>query len=99
MEIKRTQPQYLLPEDVETLARQNVQLMTELWILKDRLFMLEDMLAKQSLIDRSDFEMKQPDEALSQELEAERVAYIKRIVGVRPEDRTIERLKDIAPKR
>lgn len=99
MDIKRTQPSYLEPEDVETLARQNVQLMTELWILKDRVFLLEDMLAKQSIIDRSDFEMKEPDEALSKELEAERVAYIKRIIGVRPEERTVERLKDIAPKK
>lgn len=99
MEIKRTQPSYLKPEDIETLARQNVQLMTELWILKDRVFLLEDMLAKQSIIERADFEMKEPDEALSKELEAERVAYIKRIVGVRPEERTIERLKDVAPKR
>lgn len=99
MDIKRTQPSYLTPDDVETLARQNVQLMAELWILKDRVFLLEDMLAKQSIIDRSDFEMKEPSEALSKELEAERVAYIKRVIGVRPEDRTIERLKDIAPKK
>lgn len=97
MEINRTQPQYLLPEDIETLARQNAQLMTELWITKDRLFVLEDMLEKQGLIKRSEFETSQPDAALMEELEAQRIAYIKRVLGVRPQERTTERLKDMAP--
>jgi len=99
MDIKRTQPRYLVPEDIETLARQNAQLMTELWITKDRLSVLEDMLEKQGLINRDDFESKEPDELLMKRLEAERVAYIKRILGVLPEERTTERLKDMAPQR
>lgn len=98
MEIERTLPQYLRPEDIETLARQNVQLMTELWITKDRLFMLEHMLEKKGIIDRKIFDATEPDENLSQELEAQRVAYIERIMGVLPEQRTTERLKDSAPK-
>lgn len=98
MEIERTQQKYLQPEDIETLARQNVQLMTELWITKDRLFVLEDMLEKKGLIDRRSFETTEPDETLSKELEAQRVAYIKRIMGVVPQERTTERLKDTAPK-
>jgi hypothetical protein len=98
MEIERTLPNYLQPEDIETLARQNVQLMTELWITKDRLFMLEDMLEKKGIIDRRVFDTAEPDESLSKELEAQRVAYIKRIMGVLPEYRTTELLKDAAPK-
>jgi hypothetical protein len=98
MEIERTLPQYLQPEDIETLARQNVQLMTELWITKDRLFVLEDMLEKKGIIDRKIFESIEPEENLSKELEAQRVAYIKRIMGILPEQRTTERLKDSAPK-
>lgn len=96
---KRTQPRYLEAEDIETLARQNIQLMTELWIAKDRLAMLEKTLADKGLIDRSAFNNSEPDEALATELEAERVAYIKRIIGLPSDQRTIPNLQDVAPKK
>lgn len=99
MTSKRKQPTYLQAEDLDTLARQNIQLMAELWIVKDRLAMLEDMLAKQGLIDRAVFETTEPDEALSAELEADRVAYIKRIVGLSADQRTIPNLQDVAPRK
>ncbi|MEM6682894.1 MAG: hypothetical protein AAF607_11715 [Pseudomonadota bacterium] len=99
MDIERKQPHYLSAQDIETLARQNVQLMAELWIAKDRIAVLEDMLEKKGIIDRSDFEKKQPDDALTAELEADRVAYIKRIIGVTTQERSVERLKDMAPKK
>lgn len=96
---KRTQPSYLQAEDIETLARQNVQLMAELWIAKDRLFMLERMLEDKGLIDRAAFNDSEPDEVLSAELEAERVAYIKRVIGLPADQRTIDNLRDVAPKK
>lgn len=99
MTSKRTQPTYLQAEDLDTLARQNIQLMAELWIVKDRLAMLEDMLEKQGLIDRTTFETTEPDEALSEELEAQRVAYIKRIIGLSADQRTIPNLKAVAPQK
>ncbi|WP_394728751.1 hypothetical protein [Altererythrobacter sp. GH1-8] len=99
MPSKRKQPTYLQAEDLDTLARQNIQLMAELWIVKDRLAMLEDMLAKQGLIDRATFEATEPDEALSAELEADRVAYIKRIVGLSADQRTIPNLQSVAPQK
>ncbi len=99
MASKRKQPTYLQAEDLDTLARQNIQLMAELWIVKDRLAILEDMLEKQGLIDRAVFETTEPDEALAEELEADRVAYIKRIVGLGADQRTIPNLRDVAPKK
>lgn len=44
MKVERNKPTYLQPEDVDALARQNAQLMTELWIVKDRLTLLETLL-------------------------------------------------------
>ena len=99
MAAKRTQPSYLEAGDIDSLARQNVQLMTELWIVKDRLFVLESMLEKAGLIDRATFDSSEPDEALSVELEEERKAYIKRVIGLPAEQRTIANLQDVAPKK
>ena len=99
MSTKRTRPDYLEAGDLDTLARQNVQLMAELWIVKDRLAMLEDMLEKQGLIDRSVFETSEPDQALSEELDAQRAAYIKRVVGLAPDQRTIANLQKVAPQK
>lgn len=99
MTSKRKQPAYLEAEDLDTLARQNIQLMAELWIVKDRLAMLEDMLEKQGLIDRRTFETTEPEGPLAEELEAQRAAYIKRIVGLSADQRTIPNLQAVAPKK
>lgn len=95
----RTKPSYLEADDLDTLARQSVQLMTELWIVKDRLFVLESMLEKAGIIDRTAFDGSEPDAGLSAELEEERKAYIKRIIGLPADQRTIENLQSVAPKR
>jgi hypothetical protein len=94
---KRKQPSYLVADDLDALARQNLQLMTELWIVKDRLTLLEDMLEGQGLIDRKAFDTTEPSEELSAELEAQRIAYIKRIVGLSADQRTIDNLRKVAP--
>lgn len=96
---KRNRPSYLVAEDLDALARQNLQLMTELWIVKDRLTLLEDMLEGPGLIDRKAFDTTEPGAELSAELEAQRIAYIKRVVGLSADQRTIENLRQVAPAR
>ena len=96
MEIDRTRPSYLVPEDVDALARQNTNLMTELWIVKDRLALLESMLENAGILKRSDIENEVPSDALEHELAQERTAYIQRVIGLPPEERTVENLKKMA---
>jgi len=99
MDIDRTRPSYLVPDDVDALARQNTNLMTELWIVKDRLAMLETMLEQAGIVKRTDLENQIPSEALEDELAQEREAYIKRVIGLPPEERTVENLKKMAIRR
>lgn len=99
MKIERPNTKYLKPEDVDALARQNTQLMTELWIVKDRLAVLESMLEEKGQIDRTALNDMEPQGALAEELRREREAYVERIIGFEPKDRTVERLRDMAPSR
>lgn len=99
MKIDRKPLSYLRAEDFDALARQNVQLMTELWIVKDRLAVLETMLAEKSLVDRQKLNDIEPDGALAEELDRDRTAYLERIMGVDPRERTVEALKNISPTR
>lgn len=99
MKIERAKTKYLEPEDVDALARQNTQLMTELWIVKDRLALLESLLEGKGQIDRTTLNDMEPEGALAEELRREREAYVERVIGFDPKDRTVERLRNIAPTR
>lgn len=93
MEIDRSQKHYLSTDDVDQLARQNTQLMTELWIVKDRLAVLEAMLVEKGLLDAEVIDDNPPEGALAEKLDRERERFIRRIVGLPPEERTLENLK------
>ena len=93
MQVNRERRHYLSADDVDELARQNTQLMTELWIVKDRLALLEQILAEKGVLSSCEVDATQPDETLSAELERERDRYIRRIVGLAPEERNVENLK------
>ena len=99
MEINRTEPKYLLPEDLDTLARQNAQLMAELWILKDRMTVMESLLEDAGALDRGKLDDLVPEGDLAAELERERIGFIERIMGITPEDRTVDALKARASSR
>ncbi|MFT7288202.1 MAG: hypothetical protein ACI87W_002317 [Halieaceae bacterium] len=98
MKINREPKTYLTTEDVDALGRQNTQLITELWILKDRLAVLENLLAQKGLLSAGEVDAAHPDEALSLELDRERERYLKRIVGLAPAERSIESLKALGSK-
>ena len=99
MKIERTKRKYLQAEDVDALARQNIQLMTELWIVKDRLALLETMLEDKGAVDRTTLNDMEPEGDLADELRREREAYVDRIMGLDPKDRTVEALRDMSPTR
>lgn len=93
-----TEP-YLTAADVDQLARQNVQLITELWIVKDRLAVLERLLTEKGILDVGAVDTTTPDEALGPILDAERDSYIKRVLGLPADQRTTENLKALASRR
>ena len=95
MEIDRKPGPYLREEDVDQLARQNTQLMTELWIVKDRLAVLEALLVEKGLLGERDIDDQPPEGELADKLDRERERFIKRIVGLPLEERTLENLQAI----
>ncbi|MFK7830449.1 MAG: hypothetical protein AB8B57_11795 [Congregibacter sp.] len=99
MSKRRATAPYLNAADVDQLARQNVQLITELWIVKDRLAVLENLLAEKGVLTGDEVDAATPNEQLEATLDAERESYIKRILGLPEEYRTAENLKALAVKR
>jgi hypothetical protein len=95
VDIKREPTRYLHGDDVDWLARQNTQLMTELWIVKDRLAVLESLLEKKGLLSDDEVDNTPPDEALGAELDQRREQFVKRIIGMPPSERSLDTLKDL----
>lgn len=93
MKVDRTAKPYLRAEDVDQLARQNTQLMAELWIVKDRLAMLESLLIEKGLLEEERIDNTLPEGELAERLDRERERFIQRIVGLPPEERTLENLQ------
>ena len=83
----------LEPADVETLGRQHLQLMAEVWILRDRVKLLESVLQSAGLLTAGQLDQMVPDEALRSALQQDRDAFVARIMGVNARDRTVETLK------
>ena len=83
----------LAPEDLETLGRQHLQLMAEVWILRDRVKLLESVLESAGLLKAGQLDDLVPNDKLREALTQDRDAFVERIVGVDPQERTVERLK------
>jgi hypothetical protein len=92
-EIDRTRKPQLTSDDVDRLARQNAQLMAELWIVKDRMAILEKLLQTAGVLDRAALNRYVPEGEFAAELTHEREAFVARIVDDAPENRSVETLK------
>lgn len=66
----------LQPEDIDRLGQALLTLTRELWIVKDRVRVLEAALAKAGVLGATAVDQLQPDSALQAELAAERARLI-----------------------
>jgi hypothetical protein len=71
---------YLGHKDIDDLLRMNSELLAELWILRDRVTVLEHMLEQKQLISRSELSEFVPSGELASELARERDALVQRVV-------------------
>lgn len=78
---------------MDIVARQNVQLLTELWMVKDRLAVLEKLLTQSGVLKEDAINRFTPEGDFAKTLEHERAAYVERVVSLPGEERTIETLK------
>jgi len=84
--VKRPERPYLAQQELEDLARMNTELMAELWILRDRVTVLEHMLEEAAVISRAKLHEFVPTGELAAELERERDALVRRVAGAPHED-------------
>lgn len=66
----------LQPEDIDRLGQALLTLTRELWIVKDRVRVLEAALANAGVLGATAVDQLQPDSALQAELAAERARLI-----------------------
>ena len=58
----------------------NTELLAELWIVKDRLMVLERVLCDKLAVDRDEIDRFVPDGAFAEELEREREIMMKKVM-------------------
>ena len=70
----------LRSDDIDRLGKALLSLSRELWVVKDRLCVLEAALENQGIIAADLIDEFQPDEALQKRLEAERAVLINSVL-------------------
>ena len=70
----------LRPEDIDRLGQALLTLTGELWIVKDRLRVLEAVLQESGIVVPEAVDQFEPGEALQSELATDRTALIERIL-------------------
>jgi hypothetical protein len=73
-------PELLRGAFQDDLARMIVELLAELWITRDRLFVLERTLVDLVGLDRGTLDRPAPDAAFARELDAERLRLVRRVL-------------------
>ncbi len=72
---------YTGDEMMDNVIRMNTELMSELWILRDRVTLLEHVLQQQGVINRKTLDDMVPNGDLAKELNRERDALVEKVVG------------------
>jgi hypothetical protein len=72
---------YLNDRSVDDLARMVTALLSELWIVRDRMAILEDALTKKRVLAEGEIEAYAPDPALEAELERLRDTMVAKVAG------------------
>ncbi len=68
-------------ERLDGLLRMNTELLSELWILRDRVMVLEKILEEKGLLDHDAINGYAPSEKFSDELQQERDRLVRRVAG------------------
>ena len=77
---KATNAKFFDESYIDSLMRINTELLTELWIVKDRLFILEKLLTENSKLEKSQIDNYVPDGEFLRFLDTEREKFIKRVI-------------------
>lgn len=78
---KRGNPTYFENEVIDHLIDITLELGAELWVVKDRLAHLEEILSNENKLSLNSLDNGKPSEELQKKLDNERIQLIKRIYG------------------
>lgn len=75
-------PVYLdRPENVDGLFSALMEVASEVWVLRDRCAVLEELLAERGSVTREEIDRYQPGPELAKRLTAERELFLKRVMA------------------
>jgi hypothetical protein len=77
----KSETDFLLHRRIDDLAAAYVSLLAEIWIVKDRQAILEQVLARHGIPAPEAVEQFEPEGKFKAELDAERKAWVRRMVG------------------
>lgn len=72
---------YLGQHELDQIVALNTELMSELWILRDRVTLLEHVLQSKGVLSRQELDDLVPEGELAAELQRERDGLVRRVVG------------------
>ena len=72
---------YLQSTDLDYLVRMNAELLSELWIARDRIAVLEQVLVDRGVIGATDVDSYVPDDAMTERLETLRRVVVENVLG------------------
>jgi len=95
--LKNKDHHYIGSEALDHLARMNVELLSELWIMRDRMAVMEQLLVDKDLIKESEIDTFAPTRAFEEKLERLRTLMVENVIGAPyRHELTVEQLKDRA---
>lgn len=77
----KTTPEYLHLSTVDDVATMITALTEELWILRDRVMVLESELGQRGVVTSAELDVVEPGEELTEALGVERRRLIHRVLG------------------
>ena len=80
-EANKAETDFLLHRRIDDLAAAYVSVLSELWILKDRQAVLEQVLARHGIPAAEAVDKFEPEGEFKAQLDAERQAWVRRMVG------------------
>jgi hypothetical protein len=88
---------YIGSEALDHLARMNVELLSELWIMRDRMAVLERLLIDKGVIADGAVDTFVPDQAFTDKIEKLRALIVENVIGAPyRHDLTVDQLKERA---
>lgn len=94
--IQDPRPQYFDDPNLDRVMAVVITMANELWVTKDRLMILERLLAKRGSVTPDEVDRYQPNDEEKKELEAARKAYISRVLsGLTIDPKPIEEIRQM----